>query len=319
MPHEEFIYEPEDTNKGLVGRLERLAAQINMHGGVHFEKIVELKRTCQALLYQNDWINDDEDDRRYMLDIMPLIQNKVDIYNIDNPQRRSMTTIVNKRDSIAANYYHLISKKPQTQVIRHANNEWYQCKTDVTNLDKGCLKCERDDHFTSDHHSYFKRAMNINPTTVYSSQDRLDLVALKQTGRAKRSFKPKLKKKADTTSYAAAATRKKKTARMTAYRGAMRPSTSRMTQEDHNDAMDAAVENMNARNMTIDINQETSVPVLEYPPPARHAGRGHNRPSAAQRYSLGGIPTHTTPRRSPRNHDDENNNKKKAYKHENTM
>jgi hypothetical protein len=64
MPHEEFIYEPEDTNKGLVGRLERLATQINMHRGVHFEKIMELKRTCQALLYQNDWINDDEDDRQ---------------------------------------------------------------------------------------------------------------------------------------------------------------------------------------------------------------------------------------------------------------
>jgi hypothetical protein len=209
---------------------------------------------------------------------MPLIQNEVNIYNIDNPQRRSMTTIVNKRDSIAANYYHLISKKPQTQVIRHANNEWYQRKTDVTNLDKGCLKCERDDHFTSDHHSYFKCAMKISPTTVYSMQD---LTALKQTGRAKCSFKLKLRKKADTTSYAAAATRKKKTACMIAYRGPIRASTLRMTQEDHDDAMDTAVENMNTCNMTIDINQETSAPVLEYPPPAHHAGRGRNRPSAA--------------------------------------
>jgi hypothetical protein len=49
-----------------------------------------------------------------------------------------------------------------------------------------------------------------------------------------------------------------------------------MTQEDHDEAMDAAVENMNACNMTIDINQETSAPILEYPPPARHAGRGRN-------------------------------------------
>jgi phospholipid N-methyltransferase len=39
-----------------------------------------------------------------------------------------------------------------------------------------------------------------------------------------------------------------------------------MTQEDHDDAMDAAAETMNARDMTIDINQETSNPVLEYPP-----------------------------------------------------
>jgi hypothetical protein len=81
----------------------------------------DVRGLTQALLYQNDWINDDEDNRSYMLDIMPLIQNEVNIYNIDNPQQRSMTTIVNKRDSIAANYYHLISKKPQTQVIRHAN------------------------------------------------------------------------------------------------------------------------------------------------------------------------------------------------------
>jgi hypothetical protein len=45
-----------------------------------------------------------------------------------------------------------------------------------------------------------------------------------------------------------------------------------MTQEDHDDAMDAAAENMNARDMTIDINQETTAPVLKHPPPARHAG-----------------------------------------------
>jgi hypothetical protein len=83
--------------------------------------------------------------------------------------------------------------------------------------------------------------------------------------------------------------------------------------------MDAAVENMNACNMTIDINQESSAPVLEYPPPARHATWGRNRPSAAQRYNLGGLPTHTIPRRSPRNPDDENTTKKKAHKHENTL
>jgi hypothetical protein len=96
MPHEEFIFETEDTNKGLVGQLECQACQVNMHGGIHFEKVMELKHTCQALLYQNIWINDDEDDHHYLLDIMPLIQNKVDVYNIYNPQQCSMTTIINK-------------------------------------------------------------------------------------------------------------------------------------------------------------------------------------------------------------------------------
>jgi hypothetical protein len=43
-------------------------------------------------------------------------------------------------------------------------------------------------------------------------------------------------------------------------------------QKDQDDAMDAAAENMNVRDMTIDINQETTAPVLEYLPPARHAG-----------------------------------------------
>jgi hypothetical protein len=231
-----------------------------MHGGIYFNKVMELKRTCQALLYQNDWINDDEDDRHYLQDVMPLIQNKVNIY--------SMTTIINKCDSIVGNYQHIITKKQQTQVIRRTNNEWYQRKSDVTNLDRGCLRCKHDDHFTSDHHTYFKRAVNISPTTIYDSQERRDLVALKQMGRVKHSFKPKLKKRIDTTSYAAAATRKKRTARMTPYQGPMHASTSRMTQEDHNNTMDAAAENMNARDMTIDINQETTAPVLEYPPPA---------------------------------------------------
>jgi hypothetical protein len=49
-------------------------------------------------------------------------------------------------------------------------------------------------------------------------------------------------------------------------------STSRMTQEDHDDAMDTATENMNARDMTVDINQDTTTPVLEYLPPLRHVG-----------------------------------------------
>jgi hypothetical protein len=40
-----------------------------------------------------------------------------------------------------------------------------------------------------------------------------------------------------------------------------------MTQDDHNDAMHAATENMNARNMMININQDTTAPVLEYLPP----------------------------------------------------
>jgi hypothetical protein len=243
-----------------------------MHGGIYFNKVMELKCTCQALLYQNDWINNDEDDHHYLQDVMPLIQNEVDIYNIDNLQRRSMTTIINKRDSIVGNYQQVISKKQQTQVICRANNKWYQRKSDVTNLDKGCLRCERDDHFTSDHHTYFKRAVNISPTTIYDSQEPCDLVALKQTGRAKCSFKPKTKKPVSTTY--TAATRKKRTARMTPYQGPMQASTSRMTEEDHDDTMDAAAENMNTRDMTIDINQETTVPVLEHPPPARHAGRG---------------------------------------------
>jgi hypothetical protein len=228
MAHEEFQFDPDMSNKHLVSKLEQLACQVNMHGGIYFDKVNELKRTCQALLYQNDWINDNEDDRHYLQDVMPLIQNEVDIYNINDLQRRSMTTIINKRDSIIGCYQHVITKKQQTQVIPHANNEWYQRKSDVTNLDKGCLRCERNGHFTSDHHSYFKRAINISPTTIYDSQERRDSVALKQTGRAKQSFKPKTKKPVSTTY--AAATRKKRTARMTPYQGPMHASTSRMTQ-----------------------------------------------------------------------------------------
>jgi hypothetical protein len=45
-----------------------------------------------------------------------------------------------------------------------------------------------------------------------------------------------------------------------------------MTQDDHDDTMDAAAENMNARDMTIDINQDTTTPVIEHPPPTRPAG-----------------------------------------------
>jgi hypothetical protein len=270
---------------------------------------MELKCTCQALVYQNNWINDDEDDRHYLQDVMPLIQNKVDIYNIHDPQRRSMTTIINKRDSIVGSYQHVITKKQQTQVIRHTNNEWYQRKLDVTNLDKGCLRCEHDDHFTSDHHTYFKRAVNISPTTIYDSQERRDLVALKQTGRAKRSFKPKTKKNVSTTYIAA--TRKKRTACMTPYQGPMHASTSRMTQDDHDNAMDAAAENLNAHDVTIDITQENPAPVLEYPPPARHTGRGRARLSIAQRYNMGMLPVNTAPRRSPRTNNNNTNKKNK--------
>jgi hypothetical protein len=268
MAHEEFQFNPEMDNKRLVSRLERLACQVNMHGEIYFDNVMELKRTCQALLYQNNWINDDKDDHHYLQDVMPLIKNKVEIYNIDDPQRCSMTTIINKHDSIVGSYQHVITKKQQTQVICRTNNEWYQRKSDVTNLDKGCLRCECDDHFTSDHHMYFKRAVNISPTTIYDSQERCDLVALKQMGHTKRSFKPKTKKNISTTY--AAATRKKRTARMTPYQGPMHASTSRMTQEYHDNAVDDAAENMNARNITIDINQDTITPVLEHPPPARH-------------------------------------------------
>jgi hypothetical protein len=51
MAHEEFQFDPEMDNKRLVSRLERLACQVNMHEGIYFDKVMELKRTCQALLF----------------------------------------------------------------------------------------------------------------------------------------------------------------------------------------------------------------------------------------------------------------------------
>jgi hypothetical protein len=91
----------------------------------------------------------------------------------------------------------------------------------------------------------------------------------------------------------------------------MHASTSRMTQEDHDDAMDAAAENMNTHNMTININQETTEPVLEHPPPARHAGQGRTRLSVVQHYNMGALPVNTAPRCSPRTNNNNANKKNK--------
>jgi hypothetical protein len=74
--------------------------------------------------------------------------------------------------------------------------------------------------------------------------------------------------------------------------------------------MEAAAENMNAHDMTIDINQETAAPVLEHPPPIRYTSRGRARLSAAQRYNIGTLPVNTTPRRSPRTTNNTTNSKK---------
>jgi hypothetical protein len=74
-----------------------------------------------------------------------------------------------------------------------------------------------------------------------------------QAGHTKHSFKPKPKKTIDTMSYAAAATRKKKMACITAHQGPICASTSRMAQEDHDNAMDTAIKCMTAHDMTIDI------------------------------------------------------------------
>lgn len=154
FPHDDFNYT--ETNSELVENLKKLAKEVNRHEGIHFDKVKELECTCQAILYQNDWIAKDEDEQIYLNDISSLIEQQQDIYGIDKPRVRSMKMIIKKEDQIFVSYNDPVTKEEKDQVIRRCNNRFYDERSNTTNLTKGCFKCMKDDHFTSDHHSYFR-------------------------------------------------------------------------------------------------------------------------------------------------------------------
>src|SRR6266478_2636836 len=249
--------------------MEKLATEVNRHGGIHFDKVLQLKQACQAILYQNNWVTgQDKEEQEYIDDIIDIIQQGHDIYGINIPQHCSMTDIVQGKDKILVTTWNHKTKEKMHSTVRHANNEHYAVRSNTTHMTEGCLKCGNPVHYTSEHHSNFKRAMNVNPRTIYTSNNGLG--KLEQTRCAKRSFRIHPNQTKDTSSYAARTRNKHPLSRISTHRkkGSSQPtaaaSSSRRTTSD----------------MEISSNEENKKPL---PTPPHLA--------TEQTYILGALPT----------------------------
>jgi hypothetical protein len=183
--HDDF--DCNETNIELLEQLKTLEAEVAQDENIHFDKVIQLKHTCEALLYQNDWFTRDKAEQTYLNDISYLIEQQQDIYGIDKPEVRNLKTIIRNEDQLLYTYKDPISKTEKLYTIRRCNNQFYNEQSNTTNLTKGCFKCMKSDHYTSDHNSNTRRIIRTEPISIFTKEKKTDEII--QRGRSQRSFK----------------------------------------------------------------------------------------------------------------------------------
>ena len=66
MPHEDIM--TNEMNRSLINKIKNtinIGKGIDSKGGIHFDWIQELKKYCQLLLTNNDWMKSDKEDVTY--------------------------------------------------------------------------------------------------------------------------------------------------------------------------------------------------------------------------------------------------------------
>ena len=86
MPHEDIT--TNKTNRSLINKIKNtinIGKGINDKGGIHFNQIQELKKYCQLLLTNNDWMKSNEEDVTYTQNMNRIIQVGSTVFGVDQP------------------------------------------------------------------------------------------------------------------------------------------------------------------------------------------------------------------------------------------
>ena len=130
-------------NADLVKKIEGTSLLISTNGGIHFDRVMELKQFCQTLLYMNDWSPCAEEEIGYTHNMNRLIEAGMTIFRVDKPRSEGLIRNKMEEDEVSVKYQDI------TYRTTWRNRDGYSSK--LNEMSRHCLHCGSSLHCTFEH------------------------------------------------------------------------------------------------------------------------------------------------------------------------